>query len=366
MKQANSSIEEIVSHFIKLAKIDGLSGKETKVAAYIIDYLKPLGFDIEIQNGIPEGECGNLICKFKDGGNIALISHMDTARSTKDANIIDTGDRIESDKTTPLGVDNRAGIAAITYAAKLAAEEDTQKGFTLIFTVQEETTLNGSRYLRLPNNIKKAAVFDSHLRPGNFISKSCGAIGFKIKIKGKAAHSGIEPEKGINSIKVAAEAIAQMKLGRIDEDTTANIGIIKGGDAINAVPEITEIIGETRSMKENKALEAYENLLETIKSKAGLYGAIVESEYAWDFKPYEIDQNGELYKLIVMSMKNIGLEPIANVSYGGSDANSLNEKGIPTVNLGIGAANPHSNEEYIFKEDLLKATKLALELIKNA
>lgn len=356
----------VISLFSQIAPIEGLSGKENKVAQFIVDYLEALDFTIYMQEDIPGGSCGNLIAKYKNGGEIALISHMDTARSTANLKIIDKGDKLESDKTTPLGVDNRAGISALLYASKLSREENLQKGFTLIFTVQEETTMNGSRYLKIPDNVKKAVVFDSHLRPGNFISKSCGAIGFEIKIIGKASHSGIEPEKGINSIKIAAEAISELELGRIDEETTTNIGIIKGGDAVNAVPEITELTGEVRSMNENKAFGVYMKILKKFEEKANALNAKVIAKYEWDFKPYEIEQNGDLYKLVKTAIENLGLTPKSNVSYGGSDANSLNEKGIPTINLGIGAANPHSNDEYIYKEDLLNASKLAIEVIKNA
>ncbi|RJP62742.1 MAG: M20/M25/M40 family metallo-hydrolase [Ignavibacteriales bacterium] len=354
--------------FFELIKIDATSGKEKPVADYIIAFLNNLGLNATVENIDPDstGQSGNVICSVGNGGSFVLLSHMDTARSTSEVKPTITDDRILSDGKTVLGVDNRAGISSILCAVEKAIKQKTMlNDFTIAFTTQEETTMYGSRNLKLSDKIKMGFVFDSHERPGNFVNGSIGAVGFTARIIGKASHSGLAPEKGIDSIKIASGAIAEIKLGRIDDETTANIGIIKGGSAVNVVPEETFIEGEVRSMKTEKVIELAEQIKKIFEKHTSNAGGKLEFNYQWDFKPYKVTPEDEVFKKISSVISKVGLIPTPKISRGGSDANSLNEKGIKTVNLGIGAENPHSNEEYILLEDLQKSSEIAYELIKK-
>lgn len=357
---------EIINLFISLAKIEGLSGNEKNVAGFIKNFLRQFNLAVyeDDANKIDSGNSGNLICKVNGGGDFVLLSHMDTARSTQNLKTIIENGKIKSDETTILGADNRAGITAILYALKKSFENGKpQKSFTIAFTICEETTLSGSKNLMLDDDIKMGFVFDSHLDPGNFIFKSPGAMMFKIQIKGKPAHAGIEPEKGINAIECAAKAIARIKQGRVDEETTLNLGKIFGGETTNVVPQNVIIEGEIRSFNEDKVIEQFNNLKEVFFNESKLSGCKVEFESHWDFKPYQINPNWEVYKKIKKSIDAVGLQANEAISFGGSDANSLNEKGIQTVNIGIGAKNPHSNQEYILIEHLIQASKIAYSLM---
>lgn len=357
---------EITNLFVSLAKIEGLSGNEKNVAEFIKKFLGQFNLSVYEDNAhkIDGGNSGNIICKVNDGGNFVLLSHMDTARSTQNLNPIIENGKIKSDETTILGADNRAGITAILYALKKSFENGKpQKSFTIAFTICEETTLSGSKNLALDDNIKMGFVFDSHLDPGNFIFKSPGAMTFKIQIKGKAAHAGIEPEKGINAIECAAKSITKIKQGRIDEETTLNFGKIAGGEATNVVPHNVFLEGEIRSFDENKVEKQFELLKETFINEAKICGCSVEFEVNWDFKPYQIKPEWEVYKRVKKSIEATGLKAKESVSFGGSDANSLNAKGIQTVNIGIGAKNPHSNQEYILVEHLVQASQIAYRLM---
>jgi len=248
---------------------------------------------------------------------------------------------------------------------KIAVEKIPVKDFTVAFTTCEETTLYGSKYLGLNGGIKYGFVFDSGYRPGNFIHSACGALGFKIKVIGKASHSGISPEKGVNSLLIASRAISKLPLGRIDDESTMNIGIMKGGSAVNVIPEITELEGEVRSFDVSK-VEAYFKLcLDAFKKEAETLGGKIEVGSNWDFKPYTVSESSPVFKETFRVLEKVGLKPTPKISLGGSDANSLNEKGIESVNLGIGAQNPHSNDEFIFIEDLIKSTEIALELVRR-
>jgi tripeptide aminopeptidase len=291
---------------------------------------------------------------------------MDTARPTIDVKPIIQNDKIISSGDTVLGVDNRAGVSVLLYTLKkIAKEKIPVKDFTVAFRTCEETTLYGSQNLGVNGGIKKGFIFDSGYRPGNFIYSACGAMGFKMKIIGKASHSGISPEKGINAMQIAAKAISKLPLGRIDEETTMNIGILSSGSAVNVIPELAELEGEVRSFDLKKA-ESYFNLLSTtFKDEVESAGAKMELNYFWDFMPYTIPENSEVYNEIVRVLKAVGLTPTPKISLGGSDANSLNVRGIQSINLGIGAQNPHANDEFIFIEDLVKSAELALELVRK-
>ena len=358
----------LVNLFLEIAKIDALSGKEKSLAEYIKSFLKKYNYSIteDVSHKFSNSDTGNLIIKVGNGGNFVLLSHMDTARPTINLKPKILADKILSSGDTVLGVDNRAGVTILLYMLeKIAKEKIPVKDFTIAFTTCEETTLNGSKYLGVNGKIKYGFVFDSAYRPGSFINKACGAIGFNIKISGRASHSGLAPEKGINSIEIAAKALSKIKQGRIDEETTLNFGKINGGSAVNVVPEFVLLEGEIRSLKERIVQELIKEIHEKFNSEVNAFGAKLEIEYDWDFKPYIIDDGSYIYKHIVKVINKVGLTPQPKTSLGGSDANSLNENGIQSINLGIGAQNPHSNDEFIFIEDLVKSAEIALELVKK-
>ncbi|HVO72792.1 MAG TPA: M20/M25/M40 family metallo-hydrolase [Ignavibacteriaceae bacterium] len=360
--------DRLIEIFISLVKIEALSGNEKPVADFIRSFLAENSLTVMADNSYlkSKSNTGNLICIVEGGGDSVFLSHMDTARSTKDVRPVLTGDRIISSGDTVLGVDNRSGIAVLLFTMeKIIKEKINTKGFTLAFTTCEETTLLGSRNLELNRKIKKGFVFDSSLRPGNFINSACGALGFKVIIKGKASHSAIAPEKGINSIEAASKAVAKIQQGRIDRETTLNIGRIAGGSAVNVIPEETVVEGEIRSFKIEKITKLLEKVKNIFEHESAALSAKVEFQYEWDFKPYVVSSDLQVYKEIVEALKKTGLSPQPNSSLAGSDANSLNEIGIPSVNIGIGAQNPHSNDEFIYIEDLIKAADIAFELIKK-
>ncbi|PJA96121.1 MAG: peptidase M20 [Ignavibacteriales bacterium CG_4_9_14_3_um_filter_34_10] len=361
------NLSRLTEIFLEVIKINALSGNEKALADYINSFLTELNFNVEFDNAsqFTKSNTDNIICKVGSGGDFLISSHMDTARPTENVKPVITEDRITSSGDTVLGVDNRVGVAVLLYTLeKIRKEKISVKDFTVVFTTCEETTLFGSKYLGVNGQIKKGFVFDSGYRPGNFISSACGAIGFKLKVIGKASHSGISPEKGINAISVAANAISLLPLGRIDSETTMNVGLLKGGSAVNVIPELVEIEGEVRSFNSSKAEKYFDKLIKTFQNEARKVNAKIEYEFFWDFKPYSIQQDTVVYKEIVNAIKNVGLKPIAKISLGGSDANSFNEKGIESVNIGIGAQNPHSNEEFVMLEDLNKSAEIAFELIK--
>ena len=360
--------QRLVDIFLEVIRINALSSHEKPLAHYIKSFLSKINYKIDEDTAakFTNSNTGNLICKIGNGGDFVLMSHMDTARPTENVRPIILEDKIISSGDTVLGVDNRAGVSVLLYLLeKIANEKISVKDFTVAFTTCEETTLLGSKNLGINGEIKKGFIFDSGYRPGNFIYSACGAIGLKIKILGKASHSGISPEKGINSMTVAAKAISKLPLGRIDKDTTMNIGLLRSGSAVNVIPELTELEGEIRSFDLKKAEEKFNLLVNIFKDETEIVGAKIEINHFWDFLPYTIPESSFVFNEAVRVIKKVGLVPTPKISLGGSDANSLNERGIESINLGIGAQNPHSNDEFIFIEDLYKSAEIALELVKK-
>lgn len=358
----------LIDLFLETAKIDALSGNEKSLADYIKSFLQKYNYTITEDNSnlFSNSNTGNLICRIGKGGDFVMTAHMDTARPTLNIKPKILEDKIVSSGDTVLGVDNRAGVSVLLFLLeKIALDKIPVKDFTVAFTTCEETTLFGSKHLGLNGQIKYGFVFDSGYRPGNFIYSACGALGFKIKVIGKASHSGIAPEKGINSLQIVSKAISQLPLGRIDDETTMNIGVLKSGSAVNVIPEIAELDGEVRSFDVTKVEKYFNSAVDIFNKEAEQMGGKIEVDSFWDFKPYTISESSPVFKETFRVMEKVGLKPTPKISLGGSDANSLNEKGIESVNLGIGAQNPHSNDEFIFIEDLVKSVEIALELVKK-
>lgn len=352
--------------FLELIKIDAVSGQELPVAAYIRSFVQKLGFETEMDGAaeLSGGNCGNLIVPIYGGGDFVLMAHMDTPRSTAEVKPQILADRITSDGTTVLGVDDRGGLSAILYALERAVKEQKSiRPCTLLFTVCEETSLAGSTYFKPSPALRYGYAFDSYMTPGNYVSGSCGAIAFEIEVKGKAAHSGIAPEKGINAVKIATEALAGFPFGRIDATTTANIGIIHGGTAVNVVPEQVVLIGEIRTeiLPEGERLMA--KVQKDFEEAAARHGGYVDISWLWDFKPYDVSPEEPAYRRLMEVGNHLKLPIKGFRSMGGSDANSMNAKGVSTIDLGVGAQNPHGNDEFILFRDLQCAAEMAYTLM---
>jgi tripeptide aminopeptidase len=360
--------KSLIGLFLKVASINALSGNEKPLADFIKSYLSQFGYTLEEDDAaqFTKSNTGNLICRVGNGGDFALTAHMDTARPTINLKPVVLDDKIISSGDTVLGVDNRVGVSVLLLTLeRIAKEKISVKDFTVAFTTCEETTLFGSKYLGLKGNIRYGFIFDSAYRPGNFINSACGSLGFKINVVGKASHSGLAPERGINSLLIASRVLNKLPLGRIDGESTMNIGLLKSGSAVNVIPEITEMEGEIRSFDVQKVEQFYERTLNAFTDEAVPFGGKINSESFWDFKPFTVPASSFVYQESFSVLQKVGLKPEPRNSLGGSDANSLNERGIQAINLGIGAQNPHSNDEFILIEDLVKSAEIALELVKK-
>ena len=365
---STDSRQRLIDLFLQLAAINAPSGAEKPVADFIRTFLADLEVSIkEDEAHVPGGgDSGNLICRIGGGGEVVLLAHMDTARPTEELKAQVHADRITSDGTTILGADNRAGVAALLCALEQASHSPGAfKDFTVAFTICEEIGLCGSKHLTLDERIRMGYAFDSSLRPGHFIHATYGAVRFTAKVRGKAAHAGLEPEKGVNAIQAASRAISDMPLGRPESDLTVNIGTISGGSAVNVVPAETVVKGEVRGREKARVNDTVRQISERFAASAEQLGAAVDFTSTWEFGPFYVEPDHEVYRQLVAALEAVGLKPVPHLSPGGSDANSLNARGTPALNVGIGAQKPHSDDEFILIKDLVKSAEIVRELLEK-
>lgn len=364
--------ERIVKEFIEYVQIDSPTRKEGNFVKFIRKELEDLGLEVVVDNaGEKIGSDGNNIIATlkgdKDVEPIMLCCHMDTVSPGEGIKPIIKDGVIYSDGTTILGGDNKAGIAAIVEAIRTILEENVSHGdIEVVFTIAEEGGLNGAKNLDYSKiKSKTAFVLDSSGDLGQIVIQGPAQDKINAKIKGKPAHAGVCPEEGISAIQVAAAAINKMNLLRIDEDTTANIGIINGGKATNIVCPEVEIKAEARSLSNEKLDKQTAHMVECFEKAAKEFGAEIEIETSRAYGAFKIDENDKIVNTVRKACENIGLKAFTDSTGGGSDTNILNVNGIKCVNLGIGEKKAHTLEEHMSIEDLVGTSKLVLEIIKT-
>ena len=211
-----------------------------------------------------------------------------------------------------------------------------------------------------------AAVFDSCGAVGGITAKAPSQQGLHAIFRGRAAHSGVEPERGRSAIQAAAKAIAAMSLGRIDEETSANIGVINGGVATNIVPELCEIEGECRSHDDEKLAHIAAAMVDAIQEGAAQMGVDVDISLVHEYRAFALTGRSPVVRLSKAAISALGIEPRMQTAGGGSDANVLNARGLPTVNLDAGMMQVHSADEYVTLDDLERLCSLVLQLVALA
>jgi tripeptide aminopeptidase len=360
--------KRLVSTFKKLVKIDSLSLKEGKIVKYLKKELRALGLNSN-EVGKPEGgEIGSLIVKVPGRGPTVLLNaHVDTVSPGKNIKPVEKGNYIVSGGKTILGADDKSGVAAILEILTVLRERKLEHPpLQVVFTVAEEIGLVGSKVL--PKKILSAdygIVFDGGAVK-DIIYKAPSQINIAATVIGKSAHAGIHPEDGVNAIKVAAAAIARMKFGRIDKETTSNIGVIKGGKATNIVPDEVQIKGEARSHNPKKLKKQIDHMKSVLIKTCKQFKAKVKIETKLMYRSFEVKRSSKILKLAVAALKRGKIKPNLKKTGGGSDANVFNGCGIPSVIMGSGMHNVHTTRERLDKRDLIKGAEIVLDFLMGA
>jgi len=363
--------DRITNEFLKYVQIDSPTKKEGNFAKFISEELRNLGLEVYIDDAAEKvgSDTGNVIAKLigtKDVQPILFSCHMDTVSPGEGIKPIIKDEVIYSDGTTILGGDDKAGIAAIVEAIRVIKENNIEHGpIEIVFSIAEEGGLFGAKNLDYRKlNSRVAFVLDSGGEIGEIVIKGPAQDKIDVKVIGKPAHAGVAPQEGISAIQVAADAINRMNLLRIDEETTANIGMISGGQATNIVcPEII-VNAEARSLNSEKLDKQTAHMVECFEKAAEEFGAKVEIKTERMYGPFIVAENDEVVGIVKKACANMGVKATLKATGGGSDTNVLNGNGIKAVNLAIGERKPHTLEEHLKIEDLVKSANLVIEIIK--
>ncbi|AEV67821.1 M20/M25/M40 family metallo-hydrolase [Acetivibrio clariflavus] len=364
--------QRMVDEFLELVRIDSLTYKEKEMAECLKAKLSNMGLSVEEDDaGIKiGGNSGNLICKI-DGNKsvpaVLLMAHMDTVTPGIGKKPVIDGNIIRTDGTTVLGGDDAAGIECILEAIRVLKENNLPHGdIFVVFTVAEEGGLWGAKNLDISRiNAKYAFVMDDGGNIGHVAVNAPAQNKIDVIVTGKAAHAGMEPEKGVSAIQIAAEAISNMKLGRIDDETTANVGVINGGQATNIICDKVEIKAEARSRDMIKLQSQTEHMKECFYNAAQKYGGSIDFKSELLYPSFSISEQDDIIKILKEASKKAGVELVLEATGGGSDTNIINSKGIKAVDVSVGMDKVHSVEEQICIDDLVKAAEFLIAIITS-
>jgi tripeptide aminopeptidase len=367
------ALPDVLTLFCELAAIPSPPGQERAVADRVVDYVRELGLEVDEDDSGPEigSTMGNLLIHAapSDGGvPIFLCAHLDTVPPTDSIEPLVEDGVVRNAKPTILGADNKAAVAVMLEGLRRTVEERRPHGgIELVFTPKEEVGLVGAKAFdadRLEARI--GYVFDHEGPIGQIVRQAPSSTAIDAVFTGRAAHAGMAPEDGRSAIFAAARAIADLRLGRVDEETTANVGEIHGGTARNIVPDRCAVVAEARSQEERKLADLVQEMLDSFAFAASVAECEVETALEEKYRGYRLAPDEPSVRLAEEALRRVGLEPERVVGGGGADANVFNLRGRPCVNLANGMARIHSSEEHIAVDDLERMVDVTLALVDAA
>jgi tripeptide aminopeptidase len=361
--------------FVELASISSPPGHERPVADRVLEFLRGLGLEVDEDGVGPEigGTAGNLLCRLEptncvSGTPIFLCAHLDTVPPTGPIEPVVEDGVVRNAAGTILGADDKSAVVAMLEAARRVVEEGVpHAGLELLFTPKEEVGLVGAYAFDCSRlRARVGYVYDQAAPIGEIVLGAPSAVGIEATFRGRAAHAGMYPEEGRSAIAAAARAIADMRLGRIDEETSANVGVIEGGTARNIVPEVCSFRAEARSHDEEKLADLVREMTETMTFAATLEECEVEATVARSYRAYRFRRGDLPVRLAATALERVGRTPTYSLSGGGADANVFNERGLACVNLANGMTDIHTPNEHIAVADLGAMVDFTLALLDAA
>lgn len=373
---ADVNEKRILDEFFELVKIRCSTLHEREVADLLTARLTALGGTVKEDTAGKKlgGDTGNLIASFpatpgmEAKPTVMLTAHMDCVEPCGGIKPILENGIIRSDGTTILGSDDKAGVCAILEALRVLGEENIPHGaLQVVFTISEEGGVHGSQ--NMDSELLHADLgytLDTHGSPGKMSYMAPGKNQIHIHIEGKASHAGVCPEAGINAICAAGLLIADAPQGRIDFETTCNLGKIVGGSATNVVAETCDVYYESRSRDKAKLDKITSEICGHFTAGAEKTGCRITAEVSPDYGPFLISKDSECVRIGAAAAKRLGFPVSLEESGGGSDANHFNTYGVPTVVCGVGMTDCHTKTETIKEADLYNSARWALAIIEEA
>jgi tripeptide aminopeptidase len=370
--------ERIIREFIELVQVDSETKHEQEIAQVLKRKFTDLGLQVEEDESaaLTGHGAGNLICTLPatpgkvNAPKLLFTCHMDTVTPGNGIKPrLDDQGYITSDGTTILGADDKAGIAAVIEGIRVLKEQGLEHGqLQVILTVGEESGLNGSRHMDSKwLDAEYGFAMDSNGAIGGIAVAAPSQQRMLITFSGKTAHAGVNPQDGVSAITMASRAIARMPLGRIDEETTANIGRFAGGgeSKTNIVCDRVEVEAEARSLSKEKLEQQVATMVEACETVAAEMGGSVAINSFLLYPSFNFEAEAPIVQLASRALRSIGAEPFTFRSGGGSDANVFNGHGVPTINLSVGYEHIHTTEERIKAEDIIKLGKLFVAITQE-
>ncbi len=364
----------VVATFIEIASLPSPAHEEGPAAEYVREFLNDIGVAWSEDDGaerIPAG-CGNITVRLEpvvEGTPIFLCSHLDTVALEDSVVPVITDDgRITNERDAILGGDNKAAVAVMLELVRdLVTGGIPHAGVEIIFTPCEEVGLLGAKHVDVGSlHADYGFVFDHADDIGLIVGQAPTQMSFTATFSGTASHSGIAPERGRSAIRAAAEAIARMPHGRIDEQTTSNIGLISGGTAVNIVPEWCVVRGEVRSLDHDRAQQVTQTVLDTISSSANLHNVDVAVDVHEEYRAYRFKESSPVVQHAWAALASEGFSPQLVPCGGGSDANIFNAAGKPCVNMCNAMRLIHTRAEFIEIADVEAMLRVAHALVQRA
>lgn len=365
--------ERVVETFLTLARLDGPSGAERDVATYLEHALTGLGFTIRYDGAGAAlgGNCGNMVAWWEGTRPAAtplfFSAHMDTVLPTAGLRPVIRDGTIYSDGTTILGADDRAAIAAYLEGVRAIQTSRRPCGpIELIFTVNEQPGLLGSRHLDFSLVRSRAGfVFDSSGDVGQIITRGPYSTRLRWRIAGKPAHLGLAPEDGVSAILIAGEAVTAMRLGRVDDQTVANIGTIRGGRLASIIPDEVDMVGEVRSFSAEGLRVQLDAMAAAVDTAARRRGGTAEVTLEKKYLGWDLPHDSPHVQVAVRAARRASLTPYFAETLGGADTNIFIEHGLTCLTLGNGFRKIHSFEEHVSAANLVAAARYVIGLVQE-
>lgn len=374
------NVARLREEFLDLVQIGSVSRREGRVAKRLAAILESMGATVEVDDAGPRvgSDTGNLIARFPgtvpDAAPFLLCAHMDTVVPGDNIRPVVDGDIIRSDGTTILGGDDKSGIVAILEAVRLLRERRVPHGpIEVLLTVCEELGLVGAKHFDVGRLRARTGLVLDCDGLHELITRAAGANRLHFTVHGLEAHAGIAPEQGISAITVAAEALAAMRLGRVDAETTANIGRIEGGGETNIVANRVTVRAETRSLS-TRGLEAQTRHMQdcfalaaarhTVTVAGVTRTARVDATVEHDYDRLAVGDDRPIVTLVRRAAQAIGAPFKTRASGGGSDANVFAGRGVEVANLACGMRQIHTVNEWVDVNDMVATTALLVETVR--
>jgi tripeptide aminopeptidase len=364
------SEQRVLGEFLELVQIDSVTFEESQIAGVLEAKLREIGFSVVNDGTGPS--TGNVIARLEGtaptGTPIVLNAHMYTVEPGRGVKPVVRDGIVRSSGDTVLGGDCKAPIAAILEGMRAVLSAGLPRpDLEVVFTYAEERSHVGARSLDMAGlKGKLCFTLDASKPIGKLICCAPGYYSLRAAFRGQSAHAGVAPEKGIDALVAAARAIARMRLGRIDEETTANIGLIRGGTARNAVPGLVELEGEARSRDGAKLVAQVQAMTSAMEEEAAGVGATLDLRFKEEYGPYRHQPDAPVVVAASRALERLGLIPELIPTGGGSDANDFNAWGLPALVMGCGMVGTHTLEESFAVADLTLLSRVVVELVSVA